>query len=79
MDGTLILGSFTMAALVINFIVILITLAKLSRQMDKIHNIMKMMEKRITEEDHFIIKISEIVTRMEKGLQAKKGDIDWKG
>lgn len=68
-----------MVALVINFIVILITLAKLSRQMDNIYKILKMMEKRITEEDHFIIKISEIVTRVEKGLQAKKGDIEWKG
>lgn len=75
----LILSTFTMVALVINFIVILITLAKLSRQMDNIYKILKMMEKRITEEDHFIIKISEIVTRVEKGLQAKKGDIEWKG
>lgn len=68
-----------MVALVINFIVILITLAKLSRQMDNTYKILKMMEKRITEEDHFIIKISETVTRVEKGLQAKKGDIEWKG
>ena len=75
----LILSTFTMVALVINFIVILITLAKLSRQMDNTFKILKMMEKRITEEDHFIIKISEIVTRVEKGIQAKKGDIDWKG
>ena len=75
----LILSTFTMVALVINFIVILITLAKLSRQMDVIYKVLKMMEKRITEEDHFIIKISEIVTRVEKGLQAKKGDIEWKG
>ena len=75
----LILSTFTMVALVINFIVILITLAKLSRQMDNTYKILKMMEKRITEEDHFIIKISEIVTRVEKGLQAKKGDIEWKG
>ena len=75
----LIRSTFTMVALVINFIVILITLAKLSRQMDNTYKILKMMEKRITEEDHFIIKISEIVTRVEKGLQAKKGDIEWKG
>ncbi len=75
----LILSTFTIVALVINFIVILITLAKLSRQMDNTFKILKMMEKRITEEDHFIIKISEIVTRVEKGIQAKKGDIDWKG
>lgn len=75
----LILSTFTVVALVINFIVILITLAKLSRQMDGIYKILKMMEKRITEEDHFIIKISEIVTRLEKGLEAKKGEIDWKG
>ena len=75
----LILSTFTIVALVINFIVILITLAKLSRQMDNTFKILKMMEKRITEEDHFIIKISEIVTRVEKGLQAKKGDIEWKG
>lgn len=75
----LILSTFTVVALVINFIVILITLAKLSRQMDGIYKILKMMEKRITEEDHFIIKISEIVTRLDKGLQAKKGEIDWKG
>lgn len=75
----LILSTFTIVALVINFIVILITLAKLSRQMDNIYKILKMMEKRITEEDHFIIKISEIVTRLEKGMQAKRGDIDWKG
>ncbi|MEI6425266.1 MAG: hypothetical protein WCP55_23855 [Lentisphaerota bacterium] len=75
----LILSTFTVFALVINFIVILITLAKLSRQMDNIYKILKMMEKRITEEDHFIIKISEVVTRVEKGLQAKKGDIEWKG
>lgn len=75
----MILSTFTIVALVINFIVILITLAKLSRQMDGIYKIMKMMEKRITEEDHFIIKISEIVNRVEKGLQSPKGDIDWKG
>ncbi|MFA6292976.1 MAG: hypothetical protein WC637_14410 [Victivallales bacterium] len=74
-----ILSSFMLGAVVINFIVILITLAKLSRQMDSTHKILKMMEKRITEEDHFIIKISEIVTRVEKGMQAKKGDIEWKG
>jgi len=74
-----ILSSFMLGAIVINFIVILITLAKLNRQMDGICKILKMMEKRITEEDHFIIKISEIVTRVEKGMQAKKGDIEWKG
>ncbi len=74
-----ILSSFMLGAIVINFIVILIALAKLSRQMDSICKILKMMEKRITEEDHFIIKISEIVTRVEKGMQAKKGDIEWKG
>jgi uncharacterized protein YoxC len=75
----LILSSFTIVALVINFIVILITLAKLSRQMDSLQKVLKMVEKRITEEDHFIMKITEIVTRVEKGMQAKKGDIDWKG
>ena len=75
----LILSTFTIVALAINFVVILIVLAKLSRQMDSIYKIMKMMEKKIAEEDHFIIRISEIVNRMEKGSQAKKGDIDWKG
>ena len=75
----MILSTFTVVALVINFIVIIVTLAKLSRQMDNIYKILKMMEKRITEEDHFIIIISEIVTRLEKGMRAKKGDIDWEG
>ena len=53
----LILSTFTIVALVINFIVILIILAKLNRQMDGIVKVMKSMEKRIAEEDHFIIKI----------------------
>jgi hypothetical protein len=75
----LILSTFTIVALVINFIVILIILAKLNRQMDGIVKVMKSMEKRIAEEDHFIIKINESVSRLEKGLYAKNGGIDWKG
>jgi len=75
----IILGSCTMFGIVINFIVVLIVLAKLSRRQDNIHNILKMMDKKIVEEDHFIIKIGDIVARLEKGMQAKKGDIEWKG
>lgn len=75
----LILSTFTIASLVINFVVILIILAKLNRQMDGIVKVMKSMEKRMTEEDHFIIKISETLSRLEKGVNAKNGGIDWKG
>lgn len=78
-DEMVIISTFMLIALVTNLVVILLALAKLSRGQDNIHNIMKMLEKRITEEDHFIIKISESIARVEKGLQAKKGDIDWKG
>ena len=75
----MIFNRFMIFAIVINFIVVLIVLGKLSRRQDHIHNILKMIEKRITEEDHFIIKISEMVARLEKGMRAKKGEIDWEG
>ena len=77
--GEAMFDTFTVLALVINFIVVLITLLKMNRQMDGLHGILRAMAKKVAEEDQFIIRNNETINRMERILSATQGDIKWKG
>jgi uncharacterized protein YoxC len=77
------MGFLTILALAISSIVILITLGKLSRQLDKITTILNSMDRKLTYfhsiEDSKIIQSQSQLHDLIKEVKTIKHDIDWKG
>lgn len=70
---------FTVVALTVNFVVVLVTLLKMNRQMDDLHRILSTVEKEILQEDKFVLKINDAVNRLETLLKDLKGEVKWEG
>lgn len=62
----------------LSLIVILIVLAKLNRQLDNIHKSLNFIEKKIKEEDVFVIRTNQAVERLEHEIKDLEGEIEWK-
>ncbi|MEW6026956.1 MAG: hypothetical protein AB1599_06665 [Planctomycetota bacterium] len=75
--------TLTIIAVVLSSVVVLITLAKISRQLDGIINYLKKIDKellsQISHEDISASQIQKQLGNLTKELKTKKGDIDWKG
>mgnify|MGYP001620130448 CR=1 FL=1 len=69
------IGSFTT---VLSSIVILIVLAKLSRQMDNMSKTLKAMDKKILEEDIIASRISKELEWIKSEFKILEGNIKWK-
>ena len=75
----MIVGTITFISLMINFIVVLIVLAKINRQIDQIYKSLLFIEKKLKEEDFFVIKTNQTVERIEREIKDIEGEVDWKG
>ena len=75
----MIVSSLTIMSVVINFLVILIILLKINRHMDRMDNTLGFLEKKIKEEDVFVVKTNQTVERIEREIKDIEGDIEWKG
>ncbi len=62
----MIVSSLTIMSVVINFLVILIILLKINRHMDRMDNTLGFLEKKIKEEDVFVVKTNQTVERIER-------------
>ena len=75
----MIISALTIFAIMLNFIVVLIAIAKISRQMDSIQKSLIFIEKKLKEEDVFVMKTNQTVDRIEHELKDIEGEIEWKG
>ena len=75
----MIVGTLTIVALVVSSIVILVTLGKISRQLDNITTMFKVIDKKLAAGNLTSTTIQEKIDWIEKDIKATKGDIDWKG
>jgi predicted PurR-regulated permease PerM len=77
------ISSLTIIAVVISGIVVLLTLGKISRQLDQLINLLKTTDKKWavsqSKEDFSASRIQRQIDELTRELKIKKGDIDWKG
>lgn len=74
----MIISFLTFVSVMLSLIVILIVLAKLNRQLDNIHKSLNFIEKKIKEEDVFVIRTNQAVERLEHEIKDLEGEIEWK-
>lgn len=79
----MVIDTLTVMALVVNIVVVLLTLGKISRQLDKLVNMFTGLDKKLSGVKHTEeLSVSQLMTKiqgLETQLRAAKGDIDWKG
>ena len=75
----MIISTLTIFAVTLNFIVVLIAIAKISRQVDTIQRSLTFIERKLKEEDVFVTKTNQTVDRIERELKDIEGEIEWKG
>ena len=74
---------FTVIAIVVSAVVVLLTLGKISRQLDSIIALFKSTDKKLavgkSQEDMTSSQILCHLHNLEQKIKTAKGDIDWKG
>jgi len=77
------MGILTIIAVGISSIVVLVTLGKISRQLDQLVNLLKTIDKKLSgvqsKEDLSASQIQRQIHDLTSKLKEVKGDIDWKG
>jgi len=63
----------------LSFVIMLIVLAKINRQLDNIQKSLYFIEKKIKEEEVFVTKTTQVVDRIEHEIKDLEGEIEWKG
>ncbi|HPO90591.1 MAG TPA: hypothetical protein P5270_02790 [Victivallales bacterium] len=75
----MIIGALTIFSIMLSFVIMLIVLAKINRQLDNIQKSLYFIEKKIKEEEVFVTKTTQVVDRIEHEIKDLEGEIEWKG